>query len=94
MSEEERARRLKARRIKDLIDKNLSLKMSTIRIAEWMHYQSGVEFRRGNDEEAEWYRQRYGVICDLNDGYERAASILFRRFRKDFGRDIQSSPGS
>ena len=94
MGEEERTRRVKARRIKDLIDKNLSLKMSTIRIAEWMREQSGVESRRGNDEAAEWYRQKYHVICDMNDSYGREASILFRRFRRDCSRNIRSSPGS
>ena len=92
MTEKEIARRERVKRIKGMIDHNLDMKMSATRVADWMYDRAGLEFRRGNDDEAEWYRLKYGVMCDMGDDSIETASNLFRRYQRNLKEDVQYSP--
>ena len=85
-------RRERVKKAKELINGYNAISRSARLVDDWMCYWSGVQFRRGFDEEAEWYRQKCGTICDVEKECTNAASDLCRRFQDDLVRNIQYSP--
>ena len=80
------------KKAKELIDGYNAMCKSARLVDDWMCYWSGVQFRRGFDEEAEWYRQKCGTICNMEEGWTDVATNLCRRFQDDLVRNIQYSP--
>ena len=85
-------RRERVKRVKELIHSYNDMRMAARYTADWMYHWSGVEFWRGYDDEADWYREKCGTICKIEDDCTDAASDLYRRFQRDLIRDIQYPP--
>ena len=88
------SRRERVKRIKEIIGCYSDVRMTAIYMAEWMYSRSGVEYRSGRDEEGDWYNDKSGTICKLEEDCGDATSDLYRRFQRDLLRDIQYPPRS
>ena len=86
---QEIARRARVNRVKDTLDCCYDVRHSAQVVADWFCYKSGLEYRRGNDDESKWFRWKCGIIRDFQDECNESRTRLFRRFKQDLMRDVQ-----
>ena len=94
MLKQEISRRAKVNRARELLNSYYDVRLNTRYIAQWMYYMSGLEFRRGNDDEAEWYRWKCDTMCNFEEEYGDDATRLFGQYRRDLMRDVHYPPRS
>ena len=94
MIRQEISRRARINLIKYILGCYYGVRRSARNAADWLCYKSGLEYRRGNDDESEWYRWKCAVISDFEEECGDSDTRLFKQFKEDLMRDIQYPPRS